>query len=137
MFQPNSKENGAKLIAIPSMSKTAQANRMRRLVVPIGSGVQIIDPSNILFIEADGSYTTIYLNNEHRCFASRTLKEFSATLVDYAHFIRIHKSFMVNANYISKYSFHDGISVYGIDRIIPVARRRKEVLFNYLESIKI
>ena len=59
------------------------------------------------FVQADNNSTDIHLNSGEMITAFKTLKYFEAVL-SYP-FIRIHKSYIVNRNYISR--IHNGNSV--------------------------
>ena len=72
-------------------------------------GFDLIEIQEILYCKADDNYTEIHLKEERK-IVSKTLKHFETTLRDYG-FARIHKSFLVNINYIQKYRKGKGGSV--------------------------
>ncbi len=57
--------------------------------------------TNILWMEADGNYTTIYLKDDKRRVVRTSLTEFQEQLPSPT-FIRIHKSYLVNKKHISE-----------------------------------
>lgn len=63
-----------------------------------------IDAKDICYLRADNNSTDIYLNNGEMITAFKTLKHFEGAL-SYP-FIRIHNSYIVNRNYISR--IHSG-----------------------------
>jgi DNA-binding LytR/AlgR family response regulator len=66
-----------------------------------------IDAKDICFFQADNNSTDIHLNNGEMITAFKTLKHFEGIL---SHpFIRIHNSYIVNRNYISR--IHTGNAV--------------------------
>ncbi len=66
-----------------------------------------IDAKDICYFQADNNSTDIYLNNGEMITAFKTLKHFEGVLS--FPFIRIHNSYIVNRNYISR--IHSGNSV--------------------------
>ncbi len=66
-----------------------------------------IDARDICYLQADNNSTDIYLNNGEMITAFKTLKHFEGVLS--FPFIRIHNSYIVNRNYISR--IHSGNSV--------------------------
>ncbi|RKS94999.1 LytTR family two component transcriptional regulator [Flavobacterium limicola] len=78
-----------------------------RLCIKSYGDHRYIDAKDICFLQADNNSTDIHLNNGEMITAFKTLKYFEAVL-SYP-FIRIHKSYIVNRNYISR--IHNGNSV--------------------------
>lgn len=72
------------------------------------SSVSFVELDQILFLQADGSYTKIYLKDGRSIVTSKSLKHFENTLVENLEFFRCHKSFIVNINYITEYVKSDG-----------------------------
>ena len=81
-----------------------------RLCIKSYGDHRYIDAKDICFFQADNNSTDIHLNNGEMITAFKTLKYFEAVL-SYP-FIRIHKSYIVNRNYISR--IHNGNSVFYI-----------------------
>ncbi|MES2132505.1 MAG: response regulator [Bacteroidota bacterium] len=71
------------------------------LVVKEGRTMVRLYHSNILWLEADGNYTTIYLKDDKRRVIRQSLSELQEQLPP-ANFIRIHKSYLVNKNNITE-----------------------------------
>ncbi|MFI2742627.1 LytR/AlgR family response regulator transcription factor [Zhouia sp. PK063] len=80
-----------------------------KITIPQQDGFEILNVSDILYCKADDNYTEIYVGNK-KLLASKTLKYFETALEKYP-FARIHKSYLVNVNYIVKYKKGKGGSV--------------------------
>ncbi|WP_308990387.1 LytTR family DNA-binding domain-containing protein [Mariniflexile litorale] len=65
------------------------------------NNIKVIEVGDILYMEADGSTTKIYLNNNTVLIAFKNLG-FYAELFEYISFIKVHRSFIVNIAYIEK-----------------------------------
>lgn len=66
-----------------------------------------MNAADICYFQADNNSTDIYLNSGEMVTAFKTLKHFESILVH--PFIRIHNSYIINQNYISR--IHNGNSV--------------------------
>ena len=60
-----------------------------------------IDVSNIWLVEGLGDYIKVYLNDE-RIIIHSTMKNFESQLKPYTQFLRVHKSHIVNVNFITQ-----------------------------------
>lgn len=87
--------------------KTPNEVHPLRLCIKSYGDHRYIDAEDICFFQADNNSTDIHLNSGEMITAFKTLKYFEAVL-SYP-FIRIHKSYIVNRNYISR--IHNGNSV--------------------------
>src|SRR5436309_10638666 len=80
----------------------------KKIAVPTAEGFELIPEDEILRCEADDNYTHIFLKNKNRIIACRTLKEVEEQLRDFSHFIRVHHSYVVNLNEVTKYIRGEG-----------------------------
>lgn len=83
---------------------------------------------DILYIESDRNYITIVTKQGKHSYID-ALKNWSDKL-DTNRFIQIHKSFIINANHVSKIS---GNEVYIQERRIPIGRTYKQELLKHLK----
>lgn len=80
----------------------------QKIALPFKSGLEMVLPDDIVYLEADGSYCKIFMKDKRTITISRNLKYVSAILEEFSQFIRIHKSYMVNKNHIVAYKKTDG-----------------------------
>ncbi len=107
----------------------------KKIVVPTSDGMHVIRLTDIVRLESSSNYTTFFLNGQKNLLASKTLKEFDTMLEGYS-FLRIHKSHLVNVNYLKKYVQTDGGYLILEDGSrIPVANRKKEQLMTLLKNL--
>lgn len=96
-------------------------------------GFQLIDTSDIIYLEADSNYTILHLSGLKKIVATRTMGDFEKIL-DLRTFFRIHKSIIININYLKGYSSYQGNFVELIDGTsLSISRRR---LNDFREAIK-
>ncbi|MEY3237629.1 MAG: hypothetical protein RI883_1730 [Bacteroidota bacterium] len=86
-------------------------NQSKKLAIHTVSSIHFIELNEICYMKADGAYTNIVLADGSTILSSRSLKHFEQTLIDIPNFIRCHKSFIVNMNYVTEYIKTDGGSL--------------------------
>lgn len=86
---------------------------------------------DILFVESDGNYSTIFLADGQKIVATKKLKEVNEILPEH-YFFRIHNSFIINLNKIKEFIKNEGYVIMQSNHKIPVARQRKS---DFLEKL--
>ena len=81
-----------------------------KITIPQLDGFEVLQTADILYCKADDNYTEIYLNTNKKKVVSKTLKYFEDALTE-SGFARVHKSYLVNVNEITKYIKGKGGSV--------------------------
>ncbi|HTF81788.1 MAG TPA: LytTR family DNA-binding domain-containing protein [Cytophagales bacterium] len=76
--------------------------QLQKLVLPRLDGFDVVQVSDIIRCQANDNFTEFFFNNGKKELVCRTLKFYEDTLTDYG-FIRIHKSHLVNSQYIKRY----------------------------------
>lgn len=94
-----------------------------------------IKVNDILYCEAEGSYTKFYISNSEPIFVSRNLRSYEELLAP-AGFIRTHHSCLVNPAKIKVYDRKTdcGTLVLEGGHTIPVSQRKKDFVIQFLES---
>lgn len=104
-----------------------------KLGVPTVEGIEFIVVQDIVYGEAKGNYTNLWLQNGTRVTVSRKLKEMEQTLPVHL-FFRIHHSYIVNLQYVTKY--HKGRGGYLVlynDISLPVSSVKRDEFLNWLQ----
>ena len=103
----------------------------QQIVLPTLNGFDVIKTASIIKLQANGNFTDIYLTDGSRKMICKFLKHFDE-LLD-APFARIHRSFIVNVNYVKSYSKSEGRYVTLQDGSeIEVSATYKDHLFKML-----
>jgi len=103
-----------------------------KVAVPTAEGFELISSDQVLYCEANDNYTHFYLKNKTKIIACRTLKEIEEQLQDFNFFVRVHNSFMVNLNEVTKYVRGEGgYLVMSNTATINVSRSRKDSLLKF------
>ncbi len=77
------------------------------VLISHSKGFTLVDFKDIVWLEASDNYTNLFLQGGKKIVASKTLKEFEAILPD-TEFFRVHRSALININYVKEYSNHEG-----------------------------
>ncbi|MEL6986210.1 MAG: LytTR family DNA-binding domain-containing protein [Bacteroidota bacterium] len=107
-----------------------QNPNLNKAAIPTLEGLEFIELDQIIYCEAEGNYTKIFLLNYKTVVVSKPLKQVQE-IISSPQFFRTHNSFLVNLLYVKKYlKGKGGQLVLKNDKIIPVSRLRKEELMN-------
>ena len=104
----------------------------QKIAVPTAEGFELIPADQVVRCEADDNYTHLFLKDKKKIIACRTLKEMEAQLEDFASFLRVHHSYMVNMNEVVKYVRGEGGYLIMSDgTTVNVSRSRKDSLLKF------
>ncbi len=101
----NKEEN---ILKFSTLKQNLESGGHKKIAVAIGQTIKFIDINDIVLIKADGAYSEIILNDESKFLISKNLKHFEDLLSFSEAFIRVHKSYLINAQYVSEYIKSDG-----------------------------
>ena len=108
--------------------------KIDQFVLSDTKGHKIVKIEDILFIEADGSYITIFLEEQAKHISSNPLHFYESILPD-SLFYRIHKSYLVNIKKILKVNAGRGGQVEMLEGFqLPIAYRRKAAFLKALKN---
>lgn len=129
VVEVKSKENDLQnTVLIPKTN-----NDTKKITIPTQDGFEVLEIRDILYCKADDNYTHIYLNNERKKLVSKTLKYFEEILKE-SSFTRIHKSYLVNINYVVNYKKGKGGSVIlSNGKELSVSSSKKGALLAYFK----
>ncbi len=103
-----------------------------KIAVPTSEGFELIPADQVVYCEANDNYTHLFLRNKSRIIACRTLKEMEEQLSDFNFFVRVHHSYMVNLNEVTKYIRGEGgYLVMSEGSSVNVSRSRKDALMKF------
>ncbi len=87
-----------------------QQNKPQRIVLKSADKYTVINEDDIIYLKADNSYTTIYLENNDAVVVSQSMKYFE-DLLDATYFLRTHRSYIINIRRVKCYIKADGGSI--------------------------
>lgn len=115
-----------------NLEKAGRPGEMR-LCLPTFKGFIIVKLEEIVYCEAERSYTVFHLGDGKNITVSKPLVEYD-DLLKGTTFLRVHKSFLVNLLHVKEYQRGEGGSIIMSNKAeIEVSRRKKEM---FLEKVK-
>lgn len=105
--------------------------QQKKITINTDGKLIFLEADDILYVESDGNYSTIILENEPKIVITKKLKEMSSILPE-NQFFRIHNSYIINLKKIKEFIKNEGYVVMESNDRIPVARQRKS---DFLEKL--
>ncbi|OFY61182.1 MAG: hypothetical protein A2Y71_09165 [Bacteroidetes bacterium RBG_13_42_15] len=106
----------------------------RKLAIPTLQGYEYILVDNIIRIEAERSYCTIFLLDKLKIMVSRCMNDYQKIL-DERQFFRAHNSYLINLQHVKMYVKRDGGHIEMVDgSIVPLARRKKDFFMEAMNT---
>jgi two-component system LytT family response regulator len=103
-----------------------------KIGIAMADKIVFVNVSDILYCEAKGVYTNIYLYDGKKILASKPLGDFESQLATLK-FFRIHHSTLINLNHIKEFQrFNGGYVVMQNDAKLEVSHRKRK---DFLEAI--
>ena len=103
-----------------------------KITLPTGNAYEIVNVKDIIRCEADGSYTSFFLENKKKLLVSASLKHYE-DLLPPDDFIRVHHHHLINMNHVVRFLKADGgYAVMSDGTQIEVSRRKKDAFLQRL-----
>ena len=96
MMDPEKNETGSKHIL------DIKREKLENLAIPTIEGFQFVHISVIFYLEAESSYTKIYMSDKSKIISSKNLGYYETEL-EAEPFLRIHHSVIINLNKVKSY----------------------------------
>ena len=121
-----SKKSNADQIEVFLNNINSESGNFNKIALPTLDGFQMEKVNNIVYCQAEENYCKIFTNRNEAILVARTLKNIEELLPEEL-FFRIHKSHLVNMNYIKSYSKSDGYRITLDNGVqLDVATRRND-----------
>jgi two-component system LytT family response regulator len=105
-----------------------------KITLPTGNAYEIVNVKDIIRCEADGSYTTFFLESKKKLLVSASLKHYEDLLPE-EDFIRVHHHHLINMSHVVRYLKTDGgYAVMSDGTQIEISRRKKEAFLARLNK---
>jgi two-component system LytT family response regulator len=115
------------------LKQAVAGKKVSKLALPAGNSILFIDVQNILYLEADGSYTRFHLLVGDSILVSKVMKEYEPALLSNGNFYRVHRSYIVNTDKVKKIVRNDGgYLVMENEQQIPISREQRDNVYAVL-----
>jgi two-component system LytT family response regulator len=103
----------------------------------VKDGIIFIRTADLVRLEASGSYTIFYLDNNVKHMASKSLNQYEG-LLDSSVFFRCHNSHIINLKKVVKYIHSNGyFAELSNGSTIEIARKNKELFLEKLKKLEL
>ena len=108
------------------------SSQYSKISVPTIDGFKFINITDIIRMEADGSYVTIYTINDRPCVVSRPLGYY-ARILNKRMFVRIHRSHLINLHRVKEFRKDSGgyVILDNDEKIQVASTKRKDLLSEF------
>ena len=112
-----------------------KSGKIEKVAIPTQEGIDFFSTDDIIYCQAEGSYTRLFMTNNRKEIVPRTLKDFE-NLLNASGFCRVHNSSLINLKHVQKYVRGDGGYVILTEgHHADISRRKKEEFLNILNRI--
>jgi two-component system LytT family response regulator len=119
-----------------SLKSIISDKKINKIAVPEGNQLHFIKTENIIYIKADNSYSELYLENGKQMIVSRSIKNFEDGLKENPCFCRIHKSYLINTQFVEKYDKSNGGWVtLSNKKELPISSEKVDVFLGLINRI--
>jgi two-component system LytT family response regulator len=124
----------SKQIEVLMQQLSAKDSADKQIVLKDSEASYFVKISDILYCEAEGSYTKFYFATETPIIISKNLSTYEELLSIYG-FVRTHHSYLVNASKIKMYDKTDGGTlILTSGHTVPISHRKKDYVMHLLEN---
>ncbi len=110
-------------------------NTFSKITISALDGIYFLEMSEIIRMEAEDNYTHIFTTKDSKITVSKTIKVYEDLLTNF-NFYRIHKSHIVNMNFIKKFNRNERQIIMVDGSKLEVARRRIAGFLERLENLQ-
>lgn len=108
-------------------------NDPKRICLAHSSKLQVVNIYDIIYLESDGHYTIFHFSNGTKSVLSKTMKYYEGIIGK--NFIRVHRTYLVNLDYIKEYNFDELRIKLLSGKLIDVSRRKSKFVADAIRTI--
>lgn len=106
-----------------------------KIGIGMADKIVFVNITDILYCEASGSYTNVFLQGGTKMVASKSLGDFESQLVNNK-FFRIHHSHLINLNRVKEFQRHDGgYVIMENNKQLEVSQRKRKDFLDAIDDI--
>ncbi|MBW6459495.1 MAG: LytTR family DNA-binding domain-containing protein [Bacteroidales bacterium] len=110
-------------------------SQAEKLILRTNEEIHSVDMARIIRVEADGSYSSFFIDDGRKIIVSKPMKEYEENLLANG-FFRIHKSHIINIKKLKYFEKAEGgYMVMSDGERVPVSSRKRDSVIALLESL--
>jgi two-component system, LytTR family, response regulator len=120
----------------PKSYHISMQNPQNKLVIQTQTGLVFINLHEVVFCKGEGNYTELHMQTGNTFLISYLLCEFERKMAESTFlFFRIHKSFLINIDYVIEYRNCREKKVILVGPVeIPIAHRKTKEFSNFMKN---
>jgi two-component system LytT family response regulator len=120
-------------LLLQNISKKPSENR--KICLATLEGIEFVGVKEILYCEANGAYTTFYLQGGRKILVSRNLKEYEM-LLEENEFMRVHNSFLINLHEVKRFVKGEGGYILMNNQAqISISQKKRDVFMERMTTL--
>lgn len=120
---------------IERLRQSVQQLSVDKIVMEVPRGYLFTSHNDIIYFEADGMYTNVYMIDGKRNVICKPLKHFVEQLQENKLFFKCHRSYLINLKHISELVKHDGdYIIMGNKKQIPISKSNRDQFLKVIEE---
>jgi two-component system, LytTR family, response regulator len=129
------KNNQLDLLA-DMIGKLKQEQEIEKISLSYLGGFKLVEVDDIMYIEGDGNYCTIFLKNMDKIVVTKQIGTYEDVL-PLSKFCRIHKSTIINLKYVTGYNNSEGnVAILQDGNKLSISRRKLEIFLSMIHVKK-
>ena len=118
------------------IGKLKQEQEIEKISLSYLGGFKLVQVDDIMYIEGDGNYCTIFLKNMEKVVVTKQIGTYEDVLPA-SKFCRIHKSTMVNQKYVTGYNNSEGnVAIMQDGNKLSISRRKLDTFLSMIHVKK-
>jgi len=117
------------------LKENMKENRIKKISLPVSDGLLFVNIEDIVHLDADGAYTTVWLKDKSKIMVSKNLKYFEDLLEKEPQFFRPHRSHLININYLKKYVRTKDLLILENNQQVRIAKTSKQQLEELVKNL--
>ena len=118
---------------LSSFLQQYNSNAVHKISIPIGTSIQLVPINEIVRIESQSNYSTIYFTNKSKQVVTKTLKDLEEQLSAH-NFLRVHHSHLINIEHVIGFKNQDsGYLIMQGNEVVEISRRKKQEVLQKLK----
>jgi len=106
--------------------KAHYAAPFSRIALPNSQGFEFVGVDDILYMEADGMYTHLFMTDGTKQLVSKPLVDFEKLLQDHDMFFKVHRKYLVHLQHMQKFTRGTYEIMMNNGTSLPLSRHRKQ-----------
>ena len=120
---------------LPNSSESQIIRSRVRIMIKSQESLRILPVKKIVFVEAASSYCILHTLKGEKICVSKSLKQIADLLQSEPKFIRVHRSYLVNIQYVKSLNRFNELEFIDYADKVLVSRRRREDVIDALSDI--